>query len=63
MSKFQVNNVIQFINNHKWHGCLGIIDTVSKDYYLIKIPMPERGSVYITDSGYHLKYIGTVYEV
>lgn len=48
-----VNDVVQFNDNHKWCGCLGIISEV-KDCgkngtrYLIGVPMPQqRNSVHI----------------
>lgn len=52
---FQVNDVVQFIENHKWCGCLGIIEEI-KDCgddlrYLIGVPIPEKGTAYIFSMG------------
>jgi len=57
-----VNDVVQFTENHKWCGCLGII-TEDKGYehprrYMIGVPIPGRGTAYIFDDGSMLEYIG-----
>lgn len=28
MTKFQKNDVVQFVENHKWVGCFGIISEI-----------------------------------
>lgn len=49
---FEKNMVVQFNENHKWCGSLGIVDEV-KDYpdgtkrYMVGVPMPEQGTAYI----------------
>jgi len=45
------NAIVQFTENHKWCGCLGIVTEV-KDCgddrrFMIGVPMPERGTAYI----------------
>lgn len=45
------NKVVQFNENHKWCGCLGIIEEV-KEYpndtrYMVGVPVPEQGTAYI----------------
>lgn len=48
----EVNDVVQFNENHKWTGCLGIIDEV-KDCgqngirYMVAVPVPQQGTAYI----------------
>lgn len=48
----EVNDVVQFNENHKWCGCLGIIDEI-KDCgqngirYMVGVPMPQQGTAYI----------------
>lgn len=48
----EVGDVIQFNENHKWTGCLGIIDQV-KDCgangirYRVYITIPQEGTAYI----------------
>ena len=45
--------VVQFIEKHKWAGCLGIITEVKEAYnnadlrYMIAVPIPEQGTAYI----------------
>ena len=41
--------VVQFIENHKWCGCLGIISdtSIDTDSYLIGVPIPDQGTAYI----------------
>lgn len=48
----EVDDVIQFNENHKWCGCFGIIDKI-KDCgengkrYMVGVPMPQqRNSIY-----------------
>ena len=45
-------SVVQFNENHKWCGCLGIVTEVKKDKdrkvrYMVGVPMPEKGTAYI----------------
>lgn len=44
-----VGDVVQFNENHKWCGCLGIIEEVRGNYdkYMIGVPIPEQGTAYI----------------
>ena len=58
----QKNDVVQFTENHKWVGCLGV---VSQDKgcdhprrYMIGVPIPEKGIAYIFDDGSNIKRIG-----
>ena len=53
-------SVVQFNENHKWCGCLGIITEIKKYKdgkvrYMVGVPMPEKGTAYIfvtdTESG------------
>lgn len=55
-----VNDVVQFNENHKWRGCLGIIRDIKRIYnpdpagnkvndirYMIEVPIPQKGTAYI----------------
>jgi hypothetical protein len=55
-----VNDVVQFNENHKWRGCLGIIRDIKRIYnpdpagnkvndirYMIGVPIPQKGTAYI----------------
>ena len=61
------NDVVQFTENHKWVGCLGIVSEVreagSARRYMVGVPMPnnqEKGQVaYIFDDGTNIERIGT----
>ena len=57
---FELNDVVQFNENHKWCGCLGIIDEVQGDRYLVGVPVPQSGTAYIfvMDSDDTIEYIG-----
>lgn len=43
--------VVQFNENHKWCGCLGIIDEIkeigSDIRYMVGVPIPQGGTAYI----------------
>lgn len=50
--KFFTGDVVQFIEGHKWCGCLGIIEDIDAFddgdvRYLINVPNPERAAYYI----------------
>ena len=48
---FEVNDVVQFNENHRWCPTLGIIDEVKKikdnTRYMIAVPIPDKGTAYI----------------
>lgn len=58
----KVNDVVQFTENHKWCGCLGIIIEEKEMYgterYMIGVPIPQQGTAYIFDDGTGIEYIG-----
>ena len=58
----KVNDVVQFIENHKWCGCLGIITedkgVVHPRRYMIGVPVPQQGTAYIFDDGTGIERIG-----
>ena len=64
MSYFTKGDVVQFNENHKWCGCLGIIEEVK--YYdndvrfMIGCLIPEKGTAYIfsMESNDEFEYIG-----
>lgn len=56
----KVNDVVQFNENHKWRGCLGIItemkqihnpdlssDGVNDIKFMVGVPVPQEGTAYI----------------
>lgn len=61
----QVGDVVQFIENHKWCGALGIITEI-KDCkengirYMIGVPVPMQGTAYIfsMDKDNEIEYVG-----
>ncbi len=57
-----VNDVVQFMENHKWRGCLGVItDDKGEGHsrrYIIGVPIPDCGIAYIYDDGSSIEYIG-----
>ena len=48
---FSKGMVVQFIEKHKWAGCLGIITEVKESYddvrYTVAVPVPQQGTAYI----------------
>ena len=49
---FQKNDVVQLTENHKWCGCLGIIEEIKNCgddiRYLVGIPQPSNDGSYPT---------------
>ena len=60
--RMTVNDVVQFTENHKWCGCLGIITEDKQEEhirrYMIGVPIPQQGTAYIFDDGSNIEYIG-----
>ena len=61
--QFLINDVVQFNENHKWCGCLGMIIEIKGRYsetckYLVGIPTPEKGTAYAFAENYEIEYIG-----
>lgn len=60
----KVCDVVQFNENHKWCGCLGIVEEVSERgdsiRYMVGVPVPQGGTAYIfvMESEHALEYIG-----
>ena len=56
------HDVVQFTENHKWAGCLGIItEDKGVDHprrYMIGVPIPEGWTAYIFDDGTNIERIG-----
>lgn len=64
MAEIQKDDVVQFNENHKWCGSLGIVTRIKKIegdiLYMIAVPIPESGIAYIRvlDSENAVEYIG-----
>lgn len=47
----QTGDVVQFNENHKWCGCLGIIEEIKEIHndirFMVGIPVPQKGTAYI----------------
>ena len=56
------NDVVQFNENHKWCGCLGIISEVKKVgddiRYMVGVPIPESGIAYVFVGERDIEFIG-----
>lgn len=68
MSKLERNDVVQFNENHKWCGVLGIVDEIKeleKDIkYLIGVPIPSgdcasTAYIFVMQSEMALERIGS----
>lgn len=61
----KIGDVVQFNENHKWCGCLGIIREV-KDCkengirYMVGVPIPQQGTafIYVMDNEEEIEYVG-----
>lgn len=67
-SQPDLDDVVQFCENHKWCGCLGIVEEVKPvlndtgehiDRYMIGVPIPEQGTAYIFCKREDIERIGT----
>ena len=60
----KVGSVVQFNENHKWCGSLGIVSEIKRfgpdARFMIGVPLPERGTAYIysMESKNEFDYIG-----
>ena len=58
----RVNDVVQFTENHKWVGCLGIVNEVKdcgdRKRYMVGVLAPMQGTAYIFDDGSNIERIG-----
>lgn len=60
----KIGDVVQFNENHKWCGCLGIINEVKKCgndvRYMVGVPAPMKGTAFIfaMESENAIEYIG-----
>lgn len=61
---YSVNEIVQFNENHKWCGCLGIVSETKKcgddTRYMVGVPIPEQGTAYIfsMESKHEIESIG-----
>lgn len=56
--KFEVNEVVQFNELHKWRGCLGIVEEIKSDRIMVGVPVPQQGTAYVFCKDTDLEYIG-----
>ena len=60
----KIGSVVQFKENHKWCGCLGIVNEIKPcgddTRYMVGVPVPQQGTAYIfvMESENAIEYIG-----
>lgn len=58
----RVGDVVQFNENHKWCGSLGIVEGVKGNCgrYTIGVPIPEKGTAYtfVNERDNVIEYVG-----
>lgn len=66
IGSYGIGDVVQFNENHKWCGSLGIIEEIKECSgddvrYLVGVPVPQQGTAYIFSMASELEfdYIGT----
>lgn len=53
------NDVVQFIEGHKWCGCLGIVVKVRQSgRVMVGVPIPQKGTAYMLAQPYEVELIG-----
>lgn len=61
---FKLGEVVQFNENHKWCGCLGVINEIKyfddDVRYMVGVPVPQQGTafIYVMQSENAIEYIG-----
>lgn len=61
---FEVNDVVQFNENHRQCPALGVVDEVKKikddTRYMIAVPIPDKGTayIYVLESDNNIEKIG-----
>lgn len=58
MSHFEAGDVVQFLEEHAWCGCLGIVDRAGDTYVQVAVPIPNKGTAYIRTDPNDLGLIG-----
>lgn len=43
----KVNDVVQFVETHKWMGCFGFVEEIKSGRIMVGVPIPEKGIAYI----------------
>ena len=63
-----IGTVVQFNENHKWYGCLGIVTEAKRLYggtikYMVGVPVPQQGVeyIYVLNTDHAIEIIGTAY--
>lgn len=63
-----IGTVVQFNENHKWYGCLGIVTEAKRLYggiikYMVGVPIPQQGVAYIfvLNTDHAIEIIGSAY--
>ena len=60
-----IGDVVQFNENHKWCGCLGIIEEIKKIQddirFMVGVPIPQEGTAYIfvLESEFAIELVGS----
>ena len=69
----EIGDVVQFNENHKWCGCLGIINEKKEIHnselqgekkndirYMVSVPIPQKGAayIYVMQSEFAIELIG-----
>lgn len=59
---YEVGDVVQFNEEHKWCGSLGIVEEVQGNYgrYVIGVPIPQKGTAYtfVNERDNVIDYVG-----
>lgn len=53
------HDVVQFIEHHKWCGCLGIVVKVRQSgMVMVGVPIPQKGTAYMLAQPDEVEVIG-----
>lgn len=56
--ELKYGDAVQFNENHKWCGCIGIVDEVGYSKIMVGVPVPFQGTAYVYCTADDLYYVG-----
>lgn len=55
------NDIVVFVESHKWCGSIGFVDEVKNNFVRVAVPVPVEGIAYINATYEEIEYTGGFY--